>query len=460
MGMATTTSKPLLFHSKLLCISFLYLFTALSLAFYTLLSPTACLFRPSPYDPIQTSLFSYNASYGEHKHALPTHRRRPSCASPVLFSDYWDAVTEIKRLCRDSPPALGSGTLNYAHGEEDSFGGNFSVAKRFSYFDQAGDDRTKEIPCGFFKPFPVSKSDKTAMERCDGVVVASAVFNNHDKIRQPIGLGTQTLNLVCFFMFIDNSTLQDLNAYNLLKPRRNSHDETRLGVWRIVVQAGSLYENAAMNGVVPKYMPHRLFPNAKFSVWVDAKMQLAVDPLLLVHSLVVAREEEGVEIAVSRHPVFVHTMEEAAATARWRKWGDVGTLMMQMETYCEHGLQPWTSNKPFPSDVPDSAVIIRKHTKASNLFSCLMFNELEAFNPRDQLAFAYVRDLMNPKPRINMFDAEVLEQVAVEYRHNLKHGGGASSAQQVGPTVKMPIGGASFTKCDGYFLKMWGESND
>ena len=66
------------------------------------------------------------------------------------------------------------------------------------------------------------------------------------------------------------------------------------------------------------------------------------------------------------------------------------------------------------ADVPDTALIARRHGAASNLFSYLLFNELEAFNPRDQLAFAYVRDLMNPKIKINMFEVEIFEQIAVE----------------------------------------------
>ncbi|CAN6847659.1 unnamed protein product [Brassica oleracea] len=114
-----------------------------------------------------------------------------------------------------------------------------------------------------------------------------------------------------------------------------------------------------------------------------------IDPLLLIHSMLVIPE---VDIAISKHPFFVNTIEEAMATARWKKWGDVDGLRMQMETYCEHGLKPWSSHKlPYPTDVPDSAMILRTHGIRSNLFSCFMFNELEAFNPRDQLAFAFVR---------------------------------------------------------------------
>lgn len=181
------------------------------------------------------------------------------------------------------------------------------------------------------------------MEGCNGVVVVSAMFNDHDKIRQPKGLGSQTLNTVCFFMFVDDVTLNGLHNYNLISTK------SKVGVWRIVrVDKESLYENAAMNGVIPKYLTHRLFPNAKYSIWADAKMRLVVDPLLLVHSLVV---KEGVDMAISKHPLYLHTMEEAMATARWKKWRDVEALRMQMETYCENGMQPWTSKKPYPSGI-------------------------------------------------------------------------------------------------------------
>lgn len=314
--------------------------------------------------------------------------------------------------------------------------------------------------------FPISNSDRNAMEKCNEVVVVSAIFGDHDKIRQPKGLGSKTLDRVCFFMFVDDSTLTGLYSHNLI-PKKNSFDEIKIGVWRIIrVSSEDLYSrNAAMNGVIPKHLVHRLFPNSIYSIWIDAKLQLVVDPLLLIHSLVIS---ENVDMAISRHPYYIHTMEEAMATARWKKWWDVNSLKKQMESYCENGLQPWTPNKlPYPSDVPDSALIVRKHSLASNHFSCLLFNELEAYNPRDQLAFAYVRDQMKPtKLRLNMFDVEVFEQVVVEYRHNLlkQQSGPSSSAAAAVPKTKRATSdlflNGSCSRCDGYLLRMWGESHD
>ncbi|XP_057764036.1 alkaline ceramidase TOD1-like [Salvia miltiorrhiza] len=448
MGKIASFSTPLLFQSKLLCFSLTFLSLSLLFAARFTFSATKCIFRSSPFDPLQGPLFFYPPSYAHHKHPIPT--TRSSCKSPIFFSDYWQVLDEIRTISAPSPPPP---PLRFLQRNAPTFGGNLSFPQRFSYLKHG--DRGFGIPCGFFKHFPVSSLDRGAMEKCRGVVVVSAVFNDHDKIRQPMGLGSKTLDLACFFMFVDDATLNRLRSDNLIA-RRKSSEKLQIGAWTIVkVWSGQLYENPAMNGVIAKYLVHRLFPNSKYSIWIDAKLQLVVDPLLLIHSLLI---KESADMAVSKHPFFLHTVEEAAATARWRKWPDVNGIRIQMETYCEHGLQPWSSDKPYPSDVPDSALILRKHSVPTNMFSCLIFNELEGFNPRDQLPFAFVRDKMRPKLRLNMFEVEVFEQVAIEYRHNtrIKHSGGPRYRAATSALFANETSG----KCDAYLLDMWGEPHD
>lgn len=77
-----TLSTPLLFQSKILCLSLLYLVTTLSLSVYVSFSQSGCLFQSPPFPP-NSKLFNYPKSYGEHKYALPT--ARTSCSSPVFF---------------------------------------------------------------------------------------------------------------------------------------------------------------------------------------------------------------------------------------------------------------------------------------------------------------------------------------------------------------------------------------
>ena len=112
-------------------------------------------------------------------------------------------------------------------------------------------------------------------------------------------------------------------------------------------------------------------------------------------------------------------------------------------------------------DVPDSALIFRKHDVESNLFSCLLFNELEGFNPRDQLAFAFVRDFMRPKLKVNMFEVQVFEQIAMEYRHNLKKppNNMSGSIARKRKRTKMVSPNLMYvnSSCYDYLLEMWGE---
>ncbi|XP_057525750.1 alkaline ceramidase TOD1 [Amaranthus tricolor] len=446
---------PFLLQSKRLCLSCCYLFTSLFLALYVSISPSfkCVLLRAAPYDPIQSPLFTYPSSYGEHKHAFPT--LRTSCSSPVFFSDYPSVFTEVQQCCQNWT----NFSLSYKQGKAGTFGGNLSLEIRISILDQL--QQKMDFPCGFFHPYPININDKAEMEKCKDVVVVSAIFDDHDKIRQPKRLGSKTLDITCFFMFVDNVTLKGLIDQNLFSKETIKY---KIGVWRLlIVSTEGLYPNPAMNGVIPKYLVHRLFPNAKYSIWLDGKLQLVVDPLLLIHSLVI---KEDVDMAISKHPFFMHTMEEAMATTRWKKWLDVEKIRVQMETYCENGLRPWSSTKlPYSSDVPDTAMILRKHGVGSNLFSCLMFNELDAFNHRDQLAFAFVRDKMKPKIKINMFEVEVFEQIVLEYRHTLKRrvsNSIATSASQhkiVRARRDISEETMGLGKCFDYFVEMWGESH-
>lgn len=251
------------------------------------------------------------------------------------------------------------------------------INKKIPFFLDTTDTSLSEL-CSF-----VSNSDQVEMESCNGVVVVSAIFNDHDKIRQPKGLGSKTLDNVCFFMFIDDVTLNGLEYHKVISKESPQH---KVGVWRIVtVSSKDLYENPAMNGVIPKYLVHRLFPNTKFSIWIDAKLQLIIDPLLLIHTLIVS---ENADMAISKHPFYVHTMDEAMATARWKKWWDVDALKTQMETYCDNGLRPWSRKKlPYTSGI---TILIYLIIFLLHFGLIICFETIYCWLPHDDLSFQIV----------------------------------------------------------------------
>ena len=61
---------------------------------------------------------------------------------------------------------------------------------------------------------------------------------------------------ICFFVFMDNATLTLLARYQI-KPNE-SH---RIGIWHIVLVRELPYKESVMNGLIPKYLSHRIFPN-------------------------------------------------------------------------------------------------------------------------------------------------------------------------------------------------------
>lgn len=89
-------------------------------------------------------------------------------------------------------------------------------------------------------------------------------------------------------------------------------------------------------------------------------------------------------------------------------------------------------------DVPEGCVIVKEHIPIANLFSCLWFNEVDRFTPRDQISFSTVRDKIISMTNwtINMFlDCE---------RRNF--------VVQVCPSV----GTFSF-ECSSYIVNLWTE---
>jgi hypothetical protein len=80
-----------------------------------------------------------------------------------------------------------------------------------------------------------------------------------------------------------------------------------------------------------------------------------------------------------------------------------------------------SSSQTVISDVPEGAIIIRKHTPMTNLFSCLWFNEVNRFTPRDQLSFGYVVYRLNGSFRFFMFRNCEYNSLFFLHKHTREH---------------------------------------
>ncbi|CDO99536.1 unnamed protein product [Coffea canephora] len=342
----------------------------------------------------------------------------PVCYLPM------EQVLSLKPTAPSFSPVLKN--LTYIHEENltktefggSEFGGYPSLAQRNDSYDIR---ESMSVHCGFVrgvKPglgtgFDIDESDLHDMETCQGVVVASAIFGAFDLIRQPKNISDYSKENVCFYMFVDEETEAFLRNFSAVDVNKKN------GLWRIVVVRNLPYTDPRRNGKVPKLLLHRLFPSARYSLWIDGKLELVVDPYQVLERFL---WRKNATFAISRHYRRFDVFVEAEANKAAGKY-DNASIDFQIDFYKKEGLTPYSSAKlRITSDVPEGCVIIREHIPISNLFTCLWFNEVDRFTSRDQISFSSVRDKINSKTNwtINMFlDCERRNYVVQGYHRDV-----------------------------------------
>ncbi|CAN1235367.1 Probable hexosyltransferase MUCI70 [Linum perenne] len=268
---------------------------------------------------------------------------------------------------------------------EPKFAGHQSLEEREDSFSA----QDQKIKCGFVKGpegypntgFDLSEDDTSYISRCH-IAVISCIFGNSDRLRSPFSKAVTRLSRknVCFVMFVDETTLRTLTAEGHIPDRAGF-----IGLWKIVVVKNLPYNDMRRVGKIPKLLPHRLFPSARYSIWLDSKLRLQLDPLLVLEYLL---WRKGYEYAISNHYDRHCVWEEVVQNKRLNKYNHT-IIDEQFAFYKTDGLTRFNASDPTSADVPEGSLIVRAHTPMSNLFSCLWFNEVERFTPRDQLSFAY-----------------------------------------------------------------------
>ncbi|KAJ6824333.1 uncharacterized protein M6B38_382660 [Iris pallida] len=315
------------------------------------------------------------------------------------------------------------------------FGGHPSLQQREEAFSIK---ESMTVHCGFVKGkkpgqgtgFDIDAAHLNEMEQCRGVVVASAIFGNYDIIQQPRNISEASKRTVCFYMFVDEET----EAY--IKNTTTLDSTKRVGLWRVVVIRNLPYSDARRNGKVPKLLLHRIFPNVRFSLWIDGKLELVKDPYQILERFL---WRKNATFAISRHYRRFDVFVEAEANKAAGKY-DNSSIDYQIEFYKKEGLTHYSEAKlPITSDVPEGCVIIREHIPITNLFTCLWFNEVDRFTSRDQLSFSTVRDKIVSKVNwtIDMFmDCERRNFVVQAYHRDLLEQRLASQSHPPPPLIK------------------------
>ncbi|KAL4377803.1 hypothetical protein GQ457_02G010300 [Hibiscus cannabinus] len=309
------------------------------------------------------------------------------------------STSPVKKLVyisdHETPYAGGNSTFTWqrTNGSRlNLFTGNQTFDEREKSFKVS---ETVVLHCGFFSQnggFEISDGDKSYMQTCK-IVVSTCAFGGGDDLYQPIGMSEASLKKVCYVAFWDEITLAAQESQN-----NKIGEDGLIGRWRIVIVRNLPFVDQRLNGKIPKMLPHRLFPHAKYSIWVDSKSQFRRDPLGVVEALLWRRNSV---LAISEHGARSSVYDEAKAVVLKHK-ATPEEVEVQMTQYRKDGL-PKDKRFNGKKALNEASVIVRKHTPLTNMFMCLWFNEVVRFTSRDQLSFPYVLWRLKVLKNINMF---------------------------------------------------------
>ncbi|XP_024543853.1 uncharacterized protein LOC9654295 isoform X1 [Selaginella moellendorffii] len=259
------------------------------------------------------------------------------------------------------------------------FVGSQTMAERNSSFQIR---ENMEVHCGFYGEdpgFDIDEVDTAFLKTCKAVVT-TCNFGGGDDIYQPIGMSNASLAKVCYVAFWDEVTLSQMP-----EDKRPSPDTRMAGLWRVVVVRNLPFNDQRRNGKIPKLLGHRLFPNVRYSIWVDSKYQFRRDPMAVFHALLWSPQAA---LGISEHGARRCVYREGKAVVAKNK-ALPAEVDLQLSQYQAEGF-PENATFNGHKALAEASVIVREHTPVTNLFMCLWFNEVVRYTARDQLSFPYV----------------------------------------------------------------------
>ncbi|KVH88269.1 Protein of unknown function DUF616 [Cynara cardunculus var. scolymus] len=168
-------------------------------------------------------------------------------------------------------------------------------------------------------------------------------LNHFHLVAEDVLVSRYSRKNVCFVMFVDDVTLQTLSSEGHMPDRMGY-----IGIWRIVNVKNLPYTDMRRVGKIPKLLAHRLFRNARYSIWLDSKLRLQLDPLLVLEYFL---WRKGHEYAISNHYDRHCVWEEVAQNKKLNKYNHT-VIDEQFAFYQADGLtrfNPMDSQKLLPS---------------------------------------------------------------------------------------------------------------
>ena len=189
----------------------------------------------------------------------------------------------------------------------------------------------------------------------DALVVYTAISGGYDRLREQPPVSMAGADCVAFL---------------------DAPAPSRTWLWR-PIHTG--FDDPVRNAKIHKILPHRFFPDADYSLWLDGSItarfpfsaRRLVDMFLAEH-----------DIAVFQHSRRTCLYQEASVCHQFRL-DEPGRIWKQVCRYTQEGF-------PENAGLAECSVVLRRHTAAVRAFDEAWWDEIMRGSRRDQISFPYV----------------------------------------------------------------------
>ncbi len=139
------------------------------------------------------------------------------------------------------------------------------------------------------------------------------------------------------------------------------------------------FDDPCRNAKIHKILPHKYFPEAKYSLWIDGCIRLKSN---LPFRCWIEEYLKNSDLALCKHWCRNCVYQEGAACLKFNLDAPE-VINRQMNKYYFEGY-------PANNGLAECTVILRRHTKAVERLDELWYKEIVEGSRRDQLSFNYV----------------------------------------------------------------------
>lgn len=193
------------------------------------------------------------------------------------------------------------------------------------------------------------------MVKIENIIVYSCIFNNYDKIQEPLFIEPN----VSYYLFSDK-IIPNLKYWKLILIDYTKLDLDPQRAARLI-----------------KLNPNNFLPKHNISIWIDSCYQIRINNLKMFITL----NLQDKDICLFKHPKRNCVYEEIKV-CKEKKLDHSNLLEKQQEKYLKEGF-------PRNFGLYHTAFLIRKNNEFTNKFNKLWWKELNKFSKRDQISFSY-----------------------------------------------------------------------